>query len=522
VLVADRFVGVFISIESLSSGMIVRRLQSWLGATVDSGGSASQTADRGQSELVGTVLILGLSMAVIGTSVALGGVALGDLVSTAEADNVENGMSHLSSQVSLVALGDADSQRFSLGTMREGTVTVRPDAGSIRIYNVTDGSRELLNENATSLGAIVYEGGDREIAYQGGGIWTKYDNTSRLTSPPEYHYQRTTLTLPIINVTGEGTIGGQPRGRITPVEVADEAVDVPSPLESGTIAVEIQSDYYEGWYEFLSQRTEGVTAIDHDSRTVVTTLTVPDRATFETALSVGGPYSPHPSVAGDVDSFEQNYPHRSAKPLIQDKIDAAETVGAGNGCLDETGSCELSAGSYLYDGDLSLNGDLDLDTSGGNITVIVDGTLDIGNHEVTVTDSNPDHGVTYYINDSLQATGDAFVGTDDPAVPDDRAVPEADRNVFYVGKGLFDSASGIGTVDFDAVIYAPDATLDINGNGGFTGSIIVDEIDELKGSIEVEYDSDLADTTIDLTGAADLITYLHVSHNEIRVELTGS
>jgi len=506
--------------------MILRRLVGRLAAAVASddstenesevdGGARFPRADRSQSEVVGTVLLFGLSMFVIGTSLTLGGVAVADLLSDAESDNVENGMSHLSSKISLVALGDADTQRFSFGSMREGTVAVRPDAGTITISKVTDGSREVLNDK-TQLGAIVYEGSDREIAYQGGGIWTKEGNASRLVSPPEYYYRGTTLTLPIINVTGEGAAGDRPSGRITPVDVATNAVPgVSSPLDSGVIEVAIQSEYYQGWHEFLSQRTEGVTTINHSNQTVMTRLTVPDNVVFDTALSVGEPYSPHPSVSRDIESFEQNSPHRSAKPIIRNKISEAETSGVGSGCLGQASTCELDAGTYLYDGDLSLDGDLEFDTSEGDITVIVDGTFDIENHELTVTDTtSSNNSVTYYINDSLQATGNAVVDTDNPTVP------EADRNVFYVGKGLFDSSSGIGTVRFDAVIYAPDAALEINGNGEFTGSIIVERVDDLKGSIEVKYDSNLAGTSIDLTGAGDLITYLHVSHNEIHVEMT--
>jgi len=485
-------------------------------------------SDRSQSEVLGTVLILGLSMTVIGTSLALGGVAVGDLITDAESTNVETGMAHMSSKLSLVALGDADSQRFSLGSIQEGTLSVRPEAGSIRVYNATGGSRELLNENRTTMGALVYAGEDDEIAYQGGGIWTKQGNASRMTSPPEYHYRGTTLTLPIINVTGEGAIGGRPDGRITPVTVAEDAVPgVSTPLESGTIEVEIQSDYYQGWYTFLNDRTEGEVTIDHANRTVVSTLTVPDTVTFDTALSVGSIYDG--AGNGNVNNgngnngnngqgnnplggtdYEDNVQHRSAKPLIASEIAAANESNADKGCLPACGG-PLTAGTYYVDGDLSLGQDLEIDTSSGNVSLIVDGTFDINGYDITVT-GDAEHGVNYYIRDSLHATGSSVVGTD-------RDEPEADRNVFYIGDGLFDSSTGTGSIEFDAVLYAPDSTLDIAGAGSFTGSIAVNDVEKINGAININYDPDLADTAIDLTGAADLLKYLHVSHNEVRVEL---
>ena len=500
--------------------MLLRRLGGRLGAVLSSGGSAggrtvrgrpaSGGSDRGQSELVGTVLILGLSMTVIGTSVALGGVALGDLVSTAEADNAENGLSHLSSQVSLVALGDADSQRFSLGLMREGTVSVEPEAGSITISNVSGGSETELFES--ELGAIVYAGEDREVAYQGGGIWTKYDANSTLTSPPEYHYRGTTLTLPIIQISGEGAVGGRPTGRITPVGVSADAVpDVSTPLENGTIEIEIQSDYYEGWYEYLEQRTEGSTRIYHANETVVSTLTVPDSLLVDTAVSVRGNYNAGPGNSGaDVTpdgSVDENVAHRSAKPLIERRV--RDESGEGSGCLTTSG-CTLTAGTYFYDGDLTLANDLGINTSDGNVTLVVNGSFDIDDQRVTVTDTETNNGVNYYVNGSLDAQGDGYVSTDNTAA-------EADRNVFYVRDGFLDT--GTGTIRFDAVIYAPDAVIDSQGNAKITGALIADSVVNFKGSTEITYDTDLRGTTIDLTGADDLLTYLHVSHNEVRVDL---
>ncbi|MEA1932786.1 MAG: hypothetical protein U9O06_14735 [Euryarchaeota archaeon] len=470
--------------------------------------SKGRLSDRGQSELVGTVLILGLSMAVIGTSVGLGGVALADLVSTAEADNAENGLSHLSSKVSLVALGDADSQRFSLGLMREGTVSVQPEAGSITISNVTDDSRTELFES--ELGAIVYAGESREVAYQGGGIWTKDGDTSRLSSPPEYHYRGTTLTLPIIQVTGEGAVGGQPSGRITPVDVATDAIpDVSTPLENGTVEVKIQSEYYQGWDEYLSQRTEGETEVYHNNQTVVTRLTVPDEETFDTSLSVQTTYDAKGSATID-EPVEDNTAHRSAQPLIDAKVAEAEADGTGSGCLDDSG-CTLTAGTYYVDGDLSLADDLDIDTSSGNVTIITNGGFDINGNEVTVTDTSTDNRVNYYVDGSLRANGGASVGTD-------AADPQPERNVFYVGDGFLDENTGGGTVSFEAIIYAADADIEINGNVDITGSIVANSLD-VGGNFELEYVPSLAQTTIELTGAADLLKYLHVSHNEVRVDL---
>jgi len=473
----------------------------------ESTGGWLATESRSQSEVLGTILILGLSMTAIGIALAGGGVALGDLISDAEASNVENGMSHLSSKASLVALGDADTQRFSLGTTQEGTVSVQPNEGSMTITNVTNESRDEVFE--TDLGAIVYEGKNREVAYQGGGIWTKRGENSTMTSPPEYYYRGTTLTLPVIQVTGEGAVGGQASGQITPVDVAQDAVaGLPKPLEEGTIEIKIQSEYYEGWYQFLSARTAGETEIYHGNNTVVSTLTVPDEVTFNNALSVQSSYNAKGNA--DIDPVEENVPHRSAKPLIASEVESANESGTdwfGNGPLtgEET---------YFADGDLTLKEDLEIDLSSGNVTIVVDGTFDLDGNDITVTNAEDDNRVTYFVNGSIRAQGNSELSVDNG----DPDIYEPERNIFYVADEVFDESKGGGTISFEAIIYAPDADIESAGTVDIYGSVVANSID-VKGDFNIEYVPSVASTTVELTGAADLLRYLHVSHNKIRVEL---
>ena len=464
-------------------------------------------SDRSQSEVLGTVLILGLSMTAIGIALVGGGVALGDLISDAEASNVENGMSHLSSKASLVALGDADSQRFSLGSTQEGTVTVRPNEGSMNITHITNESRNETFQ--TDLGAIVYEGKNREVAYQGGGIWTKRGDNSTMTSAPEYYYRGTTLTLPIIQVSGEGAVGGRTQGQITPVSVGEDAVsDLPTPLENGTIEIKIQSEYYEGWHAFLSQRADGETEIYHSNKTVVSTLTVPDEKTFDTALSIQGDHNERLTVNGDVEEFVQ---YRSAKPLIESKV--REESDTPSDCINEDGDCTIGDEEvYFVDDDVELGGDLTIDTADNNVTIVINGDFDINGHDITVSEEDSANGVNYYINGSLDSQGGTTVGTE----PDD---PEADRNVFYVAEDFL--SEGTGDITFEAIIYAPDAHLDPPGGAEVTGSLVVGSVTDSPGvgDFTINYDPSLSGKTIELTGAGDLLTYLHVSHNEIRVVL---
>jgi len=474
-------------------------------------------ADRGQSELLGTVLIFGLSLFVIGTTLAFGATAIADLTDEAEATNVENSMSHLSSQISLVALGDASNQQYALSSTRDGTVSVEPDAGELEVSHTVNGT-EVGNASST-LGAIVYAGPQRDIAYQGGGVGTKQGNTSRMVSPPEYYYRGATLTLPIIRVDGSGAVSGTARGQITPGSTPTaRAEDLDSPLQEGTVTVRVQSEYYEGWFNFLTQRAEGSTVIHHNNNTVISELTVPSEVSFDKAISVREEYSAKGNAGAEEGEVEEGVPHPSADSLIATRVSAGSTSNDNDqhGCIDDTGigsGCTLTTGTYYLDSDTTLPSDLDLDTSDGNISIIVNGDFDINYQDVTVTDTETDNRVTYYIADDFEAQRGATLGTSS-------ADPEPPRNALLIGDGLLEDSTGGGTITLDALIYAPDADFETAGNVDITGSLIANSAD-IRGNVDISGEGVPPGTTIEITGATNQIQYIHVSRNEVTVTLSA-
>ncbi|ELZ61425.1 MULTISPECIES: DUF7289 family protein [Halorubrum] len=204
--------------------------------------------ERAQSEVLGTVLLLGLTVAVVGTTVALGGAALDDSQRTADLQRVEGAMTQVDSKASLVAHGESPSQRVSFGS-GGGDVSVDHDAGRMVIAENETGD-EIVN---ASLGALVYERDGTRIAYQGGGVWRSDGNRSRMVSAPEFHYRGETLTVPLVtiseNTTANGdevilTSEGSPNGHVAQNPVVDD------------IRVTVTGDYHEGWAAFFESRTD--------------------------------------------------------------------------------------------------------------------------------------------------------------------------------------------------------------------------------------------------------------------------
>jgi hypothetical protein len=223
---------------------------------------------RAQAEPLGAILVLSLVVVSTALIVTFGATAIGDVQSQSDLNRAENTMTLLDSRLSTVALSGSKSQRVEMPGSR-GEYTVDEDAGTIRLvhrnYTGTDDHTIMSN---TSLGAITYRNGDASVAYQGGGVWRKYeDGSTKMVSPPEFHYREGSLTFPLIRIRGDSSTGGAttvvasssddgtmvyPRDETYP---SGKAYD--NPVENGTVEAIIHSEYAKAWGEYFSTRTDG-------------------------------------------------------------------------------------------------------------------------------------------------------------------------------------------------------------------------------------------------------------------------
>lgn len=234
------------------------------------------TGGRAQSSTIGFVLLIALTVTGAGVVIGLGGQALEDTRSASTVDRVENAMTQFDSRTSMVALGDASTQRVRFGGGGDGTYSVEDDAGWIRVThrNYTDGNDYVVYNE--SLGAVRYTKDDTTVAYQGGGVWRSDGGGSVMVSPPEVTYRRATLTLPVIRTLGDGGAGGSPTASVTregPTRVvypnrsstypAADGRPYLNPIRNGTVVLAVHSEYYEAWGRYFDTRTEGnVTVYD--------------------------------------------------------------------------------------------------------------------------------------------------------------------------------------------------------------------------------------------------------------------
>lgn len=237
-------------------------------------------SEKAEAELVGHVIILGIT--VLGVSmISLYGIpAIFSLQDMANVKNVEQTFTVLDSQASRAVIGESPLQITNIN-LGGGSLTIEP--------NSTSQSYILVNStifNVTiPMGKIKYQLGDRIVAYEGGGVWSKYPSGTVMLSRPEFHYNGVTLTLPVFNISGNASVGG---GGTVSVSVKKPAIQVlfPSPnwvnrtnpvnfTQVGKVYVTVKSDFYDAWADHIGTLSSAkVVSEDATNRTARIELTV--------------------------------------------------------------------------------------------------------------------------------------------------------------------------------------------------------------------------------------------------------
>lgn len=316
-------------------------------------------ASRGQSEVVGVILLLGIVVVGATATVAFGSDVLDSTRGVVTTSGAEHAMTQLDSKASLVAHGDSDGQGASLSGARDAERRVDADAGwmNVTIYDKDDNVETVLMN--VTLGAVVYEDGNTDIAYQGGGVWRRTDDGSSMVSPPEFHYRGTTVTLPLVVVDGDQRLGERVRvsrgGSARDVYPnASASPSLLNPLTSGTVVVTVGSDYYEAWGRFFSKRTGGQVTVDHGNGTASIELVTPTLIEpVGTALSSSSPGDDlELSGSGNYPSFVDSY-NSSEGPYGESKSNNGTVLTAGN--LDMSGNSRIN-GSVRSGGEVEMSG----------------------------------------------------------------------------------------------------------------------------------------------------------------------
>jgi flagellin-like protein len=241
---------------------------------------------RGQSEVLGVVLLIALTVAATTAIVALGSATLSESREQATIERVEDAVTGFDASSATVALGESPVQSVRFGQTGDGRYRVAEESGWIRVvhhnYTLAGGTEETVYNE--TLGALVYRRGETAVAYQGGGVWRRTGNGSVMVSPPEFHYRDETLTLPLVLVSGGGQVDGT-TGAVVSRDGASAQTypnasaaygngrEYANPVQNGMVNVTIHSSFYEAWAAFFRERTDGIVSVNPTNETVTLMLT---------------------------------------------------------------------------------------------------------------------------------------------------------------------------------------------------------------------------------------------------------
>jgi hypothetical protein len=326
---------------------------------------------RAQSETLGVVLLLGLT--VIGTTgiVVFGSTALQDTENAMEQSNVENSMKQLDARASRVAIGGSAAQEVEIPQGGQGTLTSEADSGwiNVTVTNRSDGTKTTVVNQ--SLGQVVYERSGTKIGYQGGGVWRKEGNNSVMLSSPEMHFRGQTLTLPIVTIDEDGHLGQ--RVRVTSNGSAERkfpgTTGFQNPISGNKqVNITVKSEYYQAWAQFMRDRAGGVVHVDHDTETV--TLELVSQRFGEESNVQGAIFATSGGTGTKIDIDNGAYVASYNSSEYDNSGNRSKSV---NGTKDEgevkvSGTVKLNSGGAEVRGNVSVGNKAKLDTDTVSIT----------------------------------------------------------------------------------------------------------------------------------------------------------
>lgn len=514
---------------------------------------------RGQASVVGLALVV--AMVILGTVaiVTFGNAAIDGAEDQSRLTRAEHSMTLFDSKAAQVGLGDTQVHTVNFGD-DAGNYVVDESAGTISIIqldyddNTTndDGDNDVITTYDGNpgteddvyilppqpLGAVVHETEGAQVAYQGGGVWRKGDDGGvSMISPPEFHYRGLTLTLPIIQTKGSGSVAGTARATIEksnsevpvyphPTKKYDHTGDsFQNPIERGEVLIEIQSEYYKGWGKYFEDRTEGkVNYFPATDTVTVRLISLGNLGDFQMPGDGG-----HLVVPGASDG------HNSKELSIKVRPDDADSANFANlqwSFYAQSGSQQLEihlkksgSGTKCTSGSTDIKADLTIYFSDDGGTTY-HGWHESEAYEAQCADLNDDGDDEIYfeidfIDDEDGDTEYDDLETNDPEMTY-QSLSSSDLQHFSLsGASLdsspkFDEHSSVGWEPVDPTTTTMTSDRLLNHYFGLLPNDFYLTVDDKNSDTMNE---GVSGGTFNTEGSGKFVTYLHVTRNEVKVTI---
>lgn len=211
--------------------------------------------DRGQSELLGFLLIFTVVVLTIALVSATGFVGFNSAQDYQRTANAEGAFTVLANNVDDVVRAGAPSRTTEI-RIADASLSLEEETTNI---SVTVDGEPLDLDGAAATGSIVYDSGtDTTITYRSGALIRQDDESSLLFREPDFVVTEEELILPVIRTSSEtpSTIGGtssvdvRTRGGETDVVAENDSVD-------DNVTIELTTPHVDAWTRYFEQFEDG-------------------------------------------------------------------------------------------------------------------------------------------------------------------------------------------------------------------------------------------------------------------------
>ena len=216
-------------------------------------------SERAASEALSFLMMLGILLA-SGAGIFIAGKPL--------IENSQRSIHFLEMDQSFMLLAqNLDKVGYDRGPVR--VTELKEKGGTI---SVVQGSMITVDGIPFPMGSLEYTYENKTVAYENGGIWTKYPNGAVIvTGKPRITIGNVTI-IPVIELMGDDSIGGEGLFRVSAKIYSSKFIPITS--SGSTVQLAIKSNYYSGWADYLSGEGAADISIDDANQTVNANITV--------------------------------------------------------------------------------------------------------------------------------------------------------------------------------------------------------------------------------------------------------
>ncbi len=238
--------------------------------------------NRGQTEVIGSLLLLAMVLVSALGLVAVGQAALEDGTEALDRERIERALTDLRGAAMTAGMAPTGVETLTPTIPAGATWTIRPSIGSIRV-NHTLPNGTVQSVFAASLHEIGLDDGASRTILEGGAIMATFEDTAVVREEPPLTARDGIVRLRLLQLTPKNSPATSTALEAPPTTVTltgrdhDASRTVIRP-ENGTVTLTIRSPRYRNWARLLARNLPGVVSMSPATQTASVTYSATEGA----------------------------------------------------------------------------------------------------------------------------------------------------------------------------------------------------------------------------------------------------